>query len=533
MAYAGPKIRLGHADHGTWAPDNDTPCSLMTFQFDFRSFKMNHRVKKALITIAFADRGGDGGRGPEVIRFAPDGVFAVETTSLTTEYSIGAGITGTAPGIGISVGGSRELREEITIKTATTITSKRIYLEKESGSPDAVQWDITEDPTQLAGLPPIVVVAVLVRRDPDMPPDRDFLAKVRVDTEEAAEDFPLQILGGLAPKMFRGKSSDERITISPSAATPSSIIEPNRLDNLQAVDLHDLAGLSRPPLVSSDDAAANIEKGGVGRFTLIRIDEGATREQKLFHCARGLYDAAWYKFRRFETLSLLSLYHYQDKLVQVEKKINEDRGQMTEEDISNLATMLRNYYDALQSFKKISTMDRPPHLEQNLAAQVLSDKLNELSYASAGELGMVDLTPATLGASSDPVRVLLQRYIEQGSSGSAGHSRQQPTPEQFSNLKLPPGKPNPSGERVTPLVDKFARLFISLIGGAFLLAPMYALTFIRAQKDQLITVGVFVVFFAVIMAAATKSTNQELLTATATYAAVLVVFISQAPTAGN
>lgn len=99
----------------------------------------------------------------------------------------------------------------------------------------------------------------------------------------------------------------------------------------------------------------------------------------------------------------------------------------------------------------------------------------------------------------------------------------------YEDTKLPPGKPNPVVEQISPNVDRFARLLVSLTGGAFLLVPMYALTFIQEQRYQLVTVGLFVIFFAVVVALATKATNQELLGATATYAAVLVVFISQTP----
>lgn len=66
-------------------------------------------------------------------------------------------------------------------------------------------------------------------------------------------------------------------------------------------------------------------------------------------------------------------------------------------------------------------MDRPLQTEQAMAAQVLADKLNDLNYLSAGELGMVDLTPQALGVLSDPVRVLLHK-LEPGTPGPDLHS---------------------------------------------------------------------------------------------------------------
>lgn len=55
-------------------------------------------------------------------------------------------------------------------------------------------------------------------------------------------------------------------------------------------------------------------------------------------------------------------------------------------------------------------MARPSELDQKLAAHILGDKLGERHYVSAGELGMVDLTPQALGVASDPVRILLQKF---------------------------------------------------------------------------------------------------------------------------
>lgn len=62
---------------------------------------------------------------------------------------------------------------------------------------------------------------------------------------------------------------------------------------------------------------------------------------------------------------------------------------------------------------------------------------------------------------------------------------------------------------------------------------MYALTYVRVQKYQLITAVLFVLFFAVVVALASKATNQELLGATAAYAAVLVIFINQNPASAS
>jgi hypothetical protein len=56
---------------------------------------------------------------------------------------------------------------------------------------------------------------------------------------------------------------------------------------------------------------------------------------------------------------------------------------------------------------------------------------------------------------------------------------------------------------------------------------MYALSFIHTQSYQLITVTLFVIGFAILVAAITTGSNSEVLGASAAYAAVLVVFLSR------
>jgi hypothetical protein len=56
-------------------------------------------------------------------------------------------------------------------------------------------------------------------------------------------------------------------------------------------------------------------------------------------------------------------------------------------------------------------MDRPSENNSQDAALILSDKLMEHHYLAnkAGDaLGMVDLTPETLGVPADPIRLMLQ-----------------------------------------------------------------------------------------------------------------------------
>jgi hypothetical protein len=71
-------------------------------------------------------------------------------------------------------------------------------------------------------------------------------------------------------------------------------------------------------------------------------------QRELYNCARGEYDEVWYKFKRFETLNLLNLYHYQHQLVTLEEKIYENRGVMTSADMELLRLLMKDYRKATQ-----------------------------------------------------------------------------------------------------------------------------------------------------------------------------------------
>jgi len=160
------------------------------------------------------------------------------------------------------------------------------------------------------------------------------------------------------------------------------------------------------------------------------IVEGSTINQKLFDFSRGLYPEVWYKFKRFETLSLLNLYNYQHELVQLDKKINDAKGGMNDNDVANLRRLLQEYRkfrkldvvrnisnietedDAIKSFKEISQLKRPVMDGRQKTVDLFTTKLNDGHYKSAGDaLSMVDLTPEALGVPPDGIRVFLQRRL--------------------------------------------------------------------------------------------------------------------------
>lgn len=85
----------------------------------------------------------------------------------------------------------------------------------------------------------------------------------------------------------------------------------------------------------------------------------------------------------------------------------------------------------------------------------------------------------------------------------------------------------------SPFVDRLARFLIAVGGGAALIVPMLIMSFQPLHTKSLVTVSVAVVLFALTLSLAFSTDNKDTLQATATYAAVLVVFVGTSGTSGT
>ncbi|KAL1859647.1 hypothetical protein Daus18300_009512 [Diaporthe australafricana] len=78
---------------------------------------------------------------------------------------------------------------------------------------------------------------------------------------------------------------------------------------------------------------------------------------------------------------------------------------------------------------------------------------------------------------------------------------------------------------VSKFVDRLARFAAAFTGGTFLVVPMIIMTLRPSETKSLVTVSVAVIIFALLLSFGVKVSNVETLVSTATYAAVLVVFV--------
>lgn len=81
-------------------------------------------------------------------------------------------------------------------------------------------------------------------------------------------------------------------------------------------------------------------------------------------------------------------------------------------------------------------------------------------------------------------------------------------------------------EEVSPFVDSLARFMVAFAAGAALVVPMLVMSLPDVSLTKsLITVSSALVLFAGVLSIGLRANNTETMMATATYAAVLVVFV--------
>lgn len=87
--------------------------------------------------------------------------------------------------------------------------------------------------------------------------------------------------------------------------------------------------------------------------------------------------------------------------------------------------------------------------------------------------------------------------------------------------------------RISQFVDRLVRFAVAITGGTFLVVPMLIMAISPSQVKSLATVSVSVIVFSLILSFVIRLTNVETLVSTATYAAVLVVFVGTSAGGGS
>lgn len=121
---------------------------------------------------------------------------------------------------------------------------------------------------------------------------------------------------------------------------------------------------------------------------------------------------------------------------------------------------------------------------------------------------------------TDAVREFLRKYLHRRLSWS-------PEERRTNRVGYNQGR---SPKLYSPFLDRLARFIVAVGGGCALIVPMLIMTFNPSTTKSLVTTSTAVVLFALAMSMAFQTDNKDTLTATATYAAVLVVFVGTSGT---
>ena len=84
--------------------------------------------------------------------------------------------------------------------------------------------------------------------------------------------------------------------------------------------------------------------------------------------------------------------------------------------------------------------------------------------------------------------------------------------------------------RVAEIVTRFT---IAMVAGASLVVPLALLSWQQSQGNRFLIVVICIAIFCFMIALLSKASNYESMAATAAYAAVLTVFLSNSPTGGS
>lgn len=324
--------KLTGVRHGSFGEQrDDAEATLATFEFRFDATN-KVRFTEATVTIIFSYQ-NPAPNDPrlQVASIAPKGLFAYD--GISVEDPTGSIVGGIYRSIGAKITGTIVNRGE------------------ESGWDNGAVWVLSEDKTRQEGIPDRLGVAVLLQRGP-----RPFKASVNIKASTSQGS----LLGNLSNKLL--SSGDNSICFDPAQPPiPPGTWDTRPLDQLDLSTLSGVtagrpkrweakrqetaAGLAAPVVVNSLDSEKAISHTEVAELSTLQPLSLAdqTLEQKLFQLAEGSADPAWYQFKRFDSLNLLNLYHYQHKLVLLDQKINKARGQIESNEVEELAKLLKEY----------------------------------------------------------------------------------------------------------------------------------------------------------------------------------------------
>ncbi|KAH8891658.1 hypothetical protein GQ53DRAFT_720301 [Thozetella sp. PMI_491] len=223
-------------------------------------------------------------------------------------------------------------------------------------------------------------------------------------------------------------------------------------------------------------------------------------------------------FGEYDGLVRLNVVHLQTDLARIKGEIFQSKT-TSEDQMKALCQTLHNYTNAIRDYEYMRQLIVPPSVS-NYQMSIMN-AFPELSSMPGEPLGTRYLTFRTvLRPQEDGVREFLRLYLPSRLSWTRTER----------DIRLNDYHHGRAPEIYSPFVDSLARFIMAVACGAALIVPMVVMTFDPSRNKSLITVSISVLLFAIFLASGIGATNTEVLAATATYAAVLVVFVGTSGT---
>jgi len=250
------------------------------------------------------------------------------------------------------------------------------------------------------------------------------------------------------------------------------------------------------------------------------------------YVGRSLESEEEFHFLRFEFLQRLNIVQQEVDLVRTKSRFQRE-GNVSEEDLAGLKAKLEDY-------SKQSYLEPPRTLDDNTIQatairnyQYLRSKkgleknemrnrkrLMQRFFQSQNDFNDPFHSHYSYFHDADedvdPFRASLMRYLPARLAYS--HEERLERKKEYIEKKTP--------KKVSAFVDRLVRFIMAFTGGVFLIVPMIIMVVHQSsQTKSLVTVAVAVTLFALILSFGIRVSNVETLVSTATYAAVLVVFV--------
>ncbi|KAL6719006.1 hypothetical protein ACLMJK_003241 [Lecanora helva] len=255
-------------------------------------------------------------------------------------------------------------------------------------------------------------------------------------------------------------------------------------------------------------------------------------------------------FRRFKTSHLLNLRFLEEDIAKVDHQIYQaglklgykaspvdrlglqhakrDADAPDVEDVIDrelilrLRGLLKEYDEHLTAFNNIMLMETYALADNSWAAGLRSD----LNAFETYKTRLVRVDQAHRSGSRDILRHGLRKCLRAFWFYLRYEGNETSTPRSYASASRIESNLKKSYQNTASLAEFLTRFLVALMAGAFLVVPLIVLSHQSSSQIHLITISVCIVIFCLLISLLSKASNEQIMAASAGYAAVLAVFLS-------